>query len=182
MTERSSDTIRAVAWSEVFPWLRIVRAFRLAISVRSLVLGALGILLDRNRLGSNWADAGHRYGCHALAPAFFRMFLDGDYEKSRARAACDSRIAQCIPGAGRGTPARLPPRRTPRRRRFPHGRRRPILGSWTLLSQPAIQGLAQTGLPLRAVASVLLCGLWAAAVWALLRRRHLPHRRCEVGR
>ena len=45
MIEKQSDTIRSVAWSELFPWLSIVRVFRLAIAVRALVLGAVGILL-----------------------------------------------------------------------------------------------------------------------------------------
>ena len=41
--------------------------------------------------------------------------------------------------------------------------------SWEKLTQPAIEGLSQTGLaatPPRAIASIILCGLWAAAVWA----------------
>ena len=45
MIEHDNGTIRAVAWSEVFPWLSIVRSFRLAIAARVLVLGAVGILL-----------------------------------------------------------------------------------------------------------------------------------------
>jgi len=45
MAESNSPTIRVVSWSELFPWLSIVRAFRLAIAVRALILGAAGILL-----------------------------------------------------------------------------------------------------------------------------------------
>ncbi len=45
MAESNSPTIRAVSWFELFPWLGIVRAFRLAIAARALVLGAVGILL-----------------------------------------------------------------------------------------------------------------------------------------
>ena len=51
MIERDSDTIRAVAWSEVFPWLSILRVFRLAIAVRALVLGAVGILMTATGWG-----------------------------------------------------------------------------------------------------------------------------------
>ena len=45
MAESNSPTVRAVAWCELFPWLSIVRAFRLAISLRALIFGAMGILL-----------------------------------------------------------------------------------------------------------------------------------------
>ena len=45
MAESNTTRIRAVAWAELFPWLSIVQAFRLAISLRALVLGAAGILL-----------------------------------------------------------------------------------------------------------------------------------------
>lgn len=38
-------TLRAVKWSEIFPWLSLSRVFRLAISARLLLLGALGVLL-----------------------------------------------------------------------------------------------------------------------------------------
>ena len=42
MAEHENGTIRTVVWSEVFPWLSLVRVFRVAISARCLVLGALG--------------------------------------------------------------------------------------------------------------------------------------------
>jgi len=37
--------LRAVAWSEVFPWLSIFRTFALAISFRVLLVGAVAVLL-----------------------------------------------------------------------------------------------------------------------------------------
>ena len=45
MLEHDSGIVRAVAWSEICPWLSILRTFRIAISLRVLVFGALGILL-----------------------------------------------------------------------------------------------------------------------------------------
>jgi len=38
-------TIRQVAWTELFPWLELVRTFRLAIQARFLLLAAVGLLL-----------------------------------------------------------------------------------------------------------------------------------------
>jgi hypothetical protein len=45
MTDNDRGTLRSVAWSELCPWLVIFRTFRLAISFRVLLLGAIGILL-----------------------------------------------------------------------------------------------------------------------------------------
>lgn len=45
MSDNNSGTLRGVAWSELCPWLRIFRTFRLARSLRVLVLGGMGILL-----------------------------------------------------------------------------------------------------------------------------------------
>jgi hypothetical protein len=42
----------------------------------------------------------------------------------------------------------------------------PVSGSWLWLTLPAIEGLRQTDLSVRAVASLLLGGLWSVAVWA----------------
>src|SRR5688500_18272123 len=37
--------LREVAWQEVFPWLLLLRTFRLAVDFRKLLLAALGIAL-----------------------------------------------------------------------------------------------------------------------------------------
>ena len=41
MVEDEPGVVRAVAWSELLPWLRIYRTFRLAVSVRVLLLAAV---------------------------------------------------------------------------------------------------------------------------------------------
>jgi len=45
MIENDNNTIRAVAWREMFPWLSIARVFRIAIAARCLFFGAAGVLL-----------------------------------------------------------------------------------------------------------------------------------------
>ena len=45
MIEQECEKLRAVAWTELFPWLNIFRTFRMAIRVRSLLLGAVAIVL-----------------------------------------------------------------------------------------------------------------------------------------
>jgi hypothetical protein len=42
-TEEQNDKLRKVAWSELFPWLILARCFRIAIQLRLLLLGAVGI-------------------------------------------------------------------------------------------------------------------------------------------
>ena len=78
MAESNSPTIRAVAWSEVFPWLSIVRAFRLAISLRALILGAMGILLTVSvwgvigmTFGADPEGGGRRRGGHWVASSIY---------------------------------------------------------------------------------------------------------------
>lgn len=46
--------VREVVWDEVFPWLLLLRAFRMATRIRSLVAAAAGILLT---FGAWWAFA-----------------------------------------------------------------------------------------------------------------------------
>jgi hypothetical protein len=45
MAENDGVTLRSIQWSEIFPWLGLIRTFRLAITLRALVLGALAIFL-----------------------------------------------------------------------------------------------------------------------------------------
>ena len=52
MKEHENGTIRTVVWSEIFPWVTIVRAFRLAISAKCLVFGARSHA-DGDRLGAD---------------------------------------------------------------------------------------------------------------------------------
>ena len=40
-----NSALRSVVWSEIFPWLSLVRSFRLAIRLRMLLLGAAAVAL-----------------------------------------------------------------------------------------------------------------------------------------
>src|SRR3990172_1801536 len=54
MLDDNGGTLRAVAWSEIFPWLKLLRCFRLAIRFRLLLLSAVAVLLTF----SGWAVLG----------------------------------------------------------------------------------------------------------------------------
>ncbi len=177
MAESNSPAIRAIAWFEVFPWLNIARAFRLAIAVRSLVLGAVGILLTVlvwGVIGLTFGTDPNTRGPDAEVTGWLQPFTANpwaeltkivpdrpgilDLAPERAyRPELGRRPTQPATGANVvGLPAR---RIIPR----PNG---PISRSWTSLSAPAIKGLSHTGFTVRSIVCLILCGLWGAAVWA----------------
>lgn len=45
MTDQDGRSVREIAWSEIFPWLLLARCFRIAIQVRLLALGGVGLFL-----------------------------------------------------------------------------------------------------------------------------------------
>ncbi len=145
MVERDNDTIRAIAWSEIFPWLKIVRAFRTAITARALVLGAIGILLTV----SGWAGVGKLCGTDTYATGWLEPFTGCPWLAITDEVP--DRPSLPIPAA---TPAQPMDEN-------------PVSAVWSQLTSPALEGLAYTGISIRAVAAVLLCGVWAVAVWAL---------------
>ena len=83
MSERDDNVIRTVVWSEVFPWLSIVRSFRLAIAARVLVLGAAGILLT----ATVWAMIGGIFGADSPGTQWLSHVSGVPVEKNhRSRA------------------------------------------------------------------------------------------------
>ena len=76
MIERDSNTIRAIAWSEVFPWLSILRVFRLAIAARALVLGAAAILIT----ATGWAVIGSLFGTADPATQWLQPYAHCPWE------------------------------------------------------------------------------------------------------
>ncbi len=171
MVEHDSSTIRAVAWSEVFPWLSILRVFRVAISARALVLGAVGVLL----MATGWGVIGAIFGTDSPATAWLkpcttcpwlcltravddRPSLPGDVQTVEFDFDISTDGAVPVP-----TPADAHVNLFGLSDWDPEN---PIVSAWSLLTLPAEEGLKQTGFSLRAVAGVLLCGLWGVAVWA----------------
>jgi hypothetical protein len=164
MVERDNNTIRAVSWSEVFPWLKIVRVFRLAIAPRALILGALGILLTV----IGWWAVGNIFGTDSAATHWLKPFVErqvpavpGPAGVGESRAVAErvwpwEALVKAVPnkpgeidfGDLKTRPAE------------------PVTDSWMLLSQPALQGIWNTGFGLADIVAIILCGLWAAAVWA----------------
>ena len=59
MVEGDNGELRSIAWLEIFPWLSILRTFRLAISLRVLVFSAVAALLTVSGWGLfGWVFSG----------------------------------------------------------------------------------------------------------------------------
>jgi hypothetical protein len=155
MVERDNNTVRAVAWPEVLPWLKILRAFRLAIAPRALILGAVGILLTT----IGWWAVAKVFGTDTPATFWLRSFSSCPVKTlidTVPDQSDDLRILN--PHVDWANPSSLD--------QSIRDRTNPITVPWGLLSQPAANGLAHKGLGISDIASVILCGVWAAAVWA----------------
>ena len=182
MVERDNGTIRAVAWWELFPWLGIIRTFRLAIAARVLVLGAAGILIT----ATGWSAVGSILGTDSPATAWLAPFTVCPWET--ITEAVPNRPT--LPNLGRGPDRYLSlmpirgdqmggPRRAPGERAEragpmvpatshwqPHD---PIASPWALLTEPATGGLLNNrpkNVSLHAAVCLVVCGLLSAAVWA----------------
>jgi hypothetical protein len=152
MVEHDGNTVRAVAWSEVFPWLSLVRVFRVSIAVRALVLGAIAILIT----ATGWGLVGMIFGAdspatlwlHPYAACSWKAVTDAVPDRPLLPYAADTSGRWIDPRTADSTPYN------------------PVGRTWALLSQPAVVGLTQTDRSVRDAASLLLCGLWGVAVWA----------------
>lgn len=168
-------TLRAVAWSDICPWLRLFRCFRLAIGFGfPLFLSAVAILLTV----TGWAFFGWVFsgdpeiaeqlrpyqGCPWLAltdlvpdkPGLPSLGMGGD---------------QPTPHAAVGAPESI-------FRRSPD----PFWGSFTQLSRPLWQ-IFSSDVTVTKLAYLALCGLWSLAIWAFfggaIARRAAVELACE---
>lgn len=159
MIENNSGTIRVVAWAELFPWLSIVRVFRLAIAVRALLLGAVGILITLTAWGILARILAPEVLTDATkAPAATQWLAP--YATCSWRAIVEATPEPCLPFCGQV--ASIHEKNTA----FHCSQQCPVLGPWALLTQPAWAGLGSSDFSLRGIACLILCGLSGAATWA----------------
>lgn len=170
MVENDSNTVRAVAWSEVFPWGSLVRTFRLAIAARVLVLGAIAILIT----ASGWGMMGLIFGTDSPATEWLKPFAACPWTALTSETvpnepalptAATHGFAATISGAP-GMPPPAPPSEQEIRVVPGWSPEGPIPASWTLLSSPALEALQHRDISFRDMVCLLLCGLLSVAVWA----------------
>src|SRR5574340_97058 len=155
MVDDDHATLRTVAWSEMFPWLVILRTFRLAVGIRALLLGAVAILITL----CGWWLLGNMFSLNSSvgkASTGFGLVPRGDWPWQ----PIDEAVADLpempgleqFEGAARAAgPGGLPAN--------------PFHGTWLQLSQPllaAFEGQATV----QDLACLVLCGLWSLATWA----------------
>jgi hypothetical protein len=167
MAEHNNGTIRTVVWSEVFPWLKLVRAFRVAIATRCLVFGAVGVILT----AVGWSLIASLFASPAAT-----CYLGGTGEE------CPwTTVTSLVPDRPqilsfcRPQPTYLerhkgdtpPPDMEDWNEWVRTGGARSIALPWQGLTEPALHGLAAKGIGLSDAVAFLLYGIWAVAVWAL---------------
>ena len=144
-------TIRRIVWTELFPWLLLVRALRLAIQARLLVLAALAIALS---VGGWWV--------------FGQLFAGSGDEQLKSWIAEYGELPHplaidaTLHGFGNlvwpAKDADLPPTSASAPVNV-------VIDPWLTLTRPFRQ-LFSGKLSLPALAFLLLCALWTDVVWA----------------
>jgi hypothetical protein len=143
MLETNGDTVRKVAWAELFPWLALVRTFRVAISLRVLVLGALGLLLTL----FGWALLGKVFSGNEQAAGYSKQILvESPWTKTGGWTPSQFSVKTAVEAPTD-----------------------PVLGVWLHLGRP-VWLIFRDGskLNVASLACLMLSALWAMAVWALL--------------
>jgi hypothetical protein len=153
MLERNSGIIRAVAWSELCPWLNIFRTFRLAIGFRSLVMASAAILITV--LG--WGMIGKFFAISENdkpATAWLQLYVDSPLQL----------ITNIVPDKPGVLKAQSPLGETPT---LGSGAQAidPIFYPFALLTQPMREGIGQS-VNLKGVVCLIVCGLWSLATWS----------------
>ena len=150
MLEEDNGTLRRVAWSEIFPWLLIFRAFRPAIRLPVLFLAAVGIFLTL----CGWAVLGWMFSVDAETGQWMRphdgcpwLAVDQAVENSLGvpEIPDPTEADQLAPTAWRALD--------------------PFSGAWAQLSRP-LWAARDPGVGFADLVCLLLCGLWSLAVWA----------------
>jgi len=164
MIENEGVALRAIRWSEIFPWLSIARCFRLAGTLRLMVFGAVAVLLTllgwwviaevfshREELNRSWTGS---FGNQSVW-----QVIDGTVP--------DQPFAHFVPSF----PAPENPSALPRASGLGIHVWGPIIHTWTMLSRPVWQVLwsqSPTGesLTVRGFLSLLFSAVWSLAIWA----------------
>jgi hypothetical protein len=173
--QNGGGPLREVAWQEIFPWLLLVRSFRISIQVWQLLLAAAGVFLT---IVGWWLLA---WVFQGTGEAPLKDWLGSSYYQScpwnerdwkerhgawpwRSMGAPPAgELVQLAPGQAADAghlPVQSGP---PQLGRYPSN---PFLGVWEQLRAPFRQ-LFDWGVGITGLAFLLCACLWAAAVWAL---------------
>jgi hypothetical protein len=152
MTEHDGVTLCSIRWSEVFPWLNTLRSFRLAVTLRVLVLGAAGFML----MILGWAAIVGIFSGSEQAGALWKLQFGGASPLSAIDAAVPTDRAPPVWSGPvtLGNSASQPCHPDP------------LSGTWLQLSQPLWQIFGVGEVTLAALLCWTFSALWSLAVWA----------------
>ena len=148
MQENNPSTLSSIAWAEVFPWLKIFRAFRPATSFSVMLLGAIAILITV----SGWWFFGQVFSGDPQTDPEAIQWMESYHN-------CPwNTVIEAVPDSPTwpqfGEVPSLP------------GSREPLFGVWAQLTEPLAGGFFNPEITLPGAACLLLCGLWSLATWA----------------
>jgi len=145
MIDQEREKLRAVAWSELLPWLSLFRTFRLAIRIRSLLLGTVAVLLTVHLW--YWIDL-----AFSVEQPRTVVNLAGNEVDAKGNTPWN-RLTSLVPDRP-GLPVE-------------HGdwRFNPIAPVWRELSSPFV-GVFSNDTGLVSLARLLLSGVLTVVVWA----------------
>jgi len=162
MLDNEGVALRAIHWSEIFPWLSIIKSFRLAITLRLVTFGAAAVLLT---LLGWWGIA--RIFSHEGVPS---SSWSGPFPDQSAWQVIDRAVPdQPFGGLEISTPGK-------RDHRDLSGlnihRLTPIVSTWAVLSRPVLRILSippsasDQALTASDFLALILSAAWSLAVWA----------------
>ena len=161
MLENEGVALRAIRWSEIFPWLSIAKGFRLAVTLRLMTFGAAAVLLTllgwwlvacmfshEGLPNSSWSDA----------------FPDQSPWQVIDQTVPDAPFAHRV----RNVPVPTTPANLDAQGLDIHARG-PLFHTWTLLSQPVwriLSPASSESLTASDFLSLVISAVWSLAVWA----------------
>jgi hypothetical protein len=181
----NAGPLREIAWQEVFPWLLLVRAFRVSIQVSQLLLAAAGVLLTI----IGWWGLAQLFGGTGddslkvwLGPAYYASspwneLDDWPWRPTSAASDIDARslvLQAAVENRLRGLWQLGPPQLG----RYPSD---PFPGAWRQLGAP-IRQLFDGDVGVTGLAFLLCACVWAAAVWALFGGAITRRAALQLGR
>lgn len=173
MTGQDNGAVRRVLWGELFPWLLLVRCFRIALQVRWIAAGAAGVLLTyagwaliswlfwtAGEMGDAflaarcpWLEAG------AVVPDFYP--LPSKPASSNVQSSADAPSDARVPEGPRADGPTL------------RGFLRKVLhwehvsSGWIIVARPFVWMFGRD-IVLRDFVGLLLLGIWSLVVWSFV--------------
>lgn len=149
MAADEQSGMRKLVWNDLFPWLKLVRVFRIAISFRALVLAAAALFLTMA-------------GWWMLDRVFAKSGMPSPWAGVSSGCPWLDAANQLVPDAPGGLALAAP--QTAMKGSWPSGN--PIGHAWLQLSAPLARGFGSSGIPFSYFVCYVLSGLWGLAVWA----------------